>query len=207
LTIADTIINIFVAIGTLAVAVLAIWGERIRAVLAPPLLLLEPHNLTGDPTELRDGTQRPGIKALYYHLKVVNKRPWLPVSNCAVYLKGITRRGPDGLFHPVHMPVPLQFVWAPAETMPPVITVTGEHVLDLGRIIENSPQFQPMLYSYTNNFQGFVGRNEAIRYQLAIRGSNFTSKRYQAFEVAWDGKWSYVPAEMSQHLRIREIEP
>ena len=38
---AHLIVNIVVAIGTLAVAVLAIWGDRIRAVLSPPELVIE----------------------------------------------------------------------------------------------------------------------------------------------------------------------
>lgn len=205
----DAIINGLVAIGTLAVAVLAIWGERIRSILAPPLLVLEPHNSAGDPTELRAQGAPPGagIRVLYYHLKVVNKRPWLPVANCSVFLRGIFRRGPDGIFHPVHMPVPLQYVWAPAEVTPPSITVTKEHVLDFGSIIEGQDHFRPQLYSYSNNFQGFVRKDEALRYQLEVQGSNFSSRRYQVFEVAWDGTWSYIPSEMQQHLRIREIEP
>jgi hypothetical protein len=204
-----TIIALFTAVGTVAVAILAIWGERIRSILAPPLLVLEPHNLTGDPTEFRNPNTpgQPGMRVLFYHLKVVNRRPWLPVENCSVFLRGFSRRGPDGIFHSVDMPVPLQFVWAPAEVTPSVITVTKEHVLDFGHIIEGKGQFTPVLYSYANNFQGVVRKDEALRYQLDIRGSNFSSRRYQVFEVAWDGVWGYFPSEMQQHLRIREITP
>ncbi len=204
----DTLINALVAVGTLAVAILAIWGARIRSVLAPPMLVIEPHNLSGDPTELRrvDQPQGQGNRVLYFHLKVVNKRPWLPVENCSVFLRGLSRRGPDGMFHPVQMHVPLQYVWAPAEITPPTVTLTKEQVLDFGHLIEGADKFVPVLYSYSHNFQGTVGRGEALRYQLEVRGSNFSSKRYQVFEVAWDGNWSYIPTDMEQHLRIREIE-
>jgi len=205
----DTFINSLVAIGTLAVAVLAIWGARIRSVLAPPLLVLEPHNLSGDPTELRGPSVPPGqgTRVLYYHLKVVNKRSWLPVENCSVFLQGISRKGPDDLFHPVQMHVPLQYVWAPAEITPPTVTLTKEQILDFGRMAEGENMFVPVLYSYSNNFQGFVRSGEVLRYLLEIRGSNFSSRRYQVFEVAWDGQWRYIPNEMEQHLRIREITP
>ncbi|MDP3515173.1 MAG: hypothetical protein Q8S20_20715, partial [Sulfuritalea sp.] len=181
---------------------------RIRSILAPPLLVLEPHNLSGNLTELRLPGAAPGTgtRVFYYHVKVINKRPWLTVANCGVYLCGISRRGPDGIFHPVPMPVPLQYVWAPAEVTPSVIAVTREHVLDFGSIAEGQDCFRPQLYSYSNNFQGIVRKGEALRYQLEIRGSNFVSKRYQTFEVAWDGQWKHTQSEMEQHLRIREIE-
>ena len=205
----DTFINSIIAFGTLSVAILAIWGAKIRSILAPPLLVLEPHNLSGDPTVLRSPTDPPGhgTRVLYYHLKVVNKRQWLPVENCSVFLHGISRKGPDDLFHPIPMIVPLQYVWAPAEITPPTVTIIKEQILDFGRMSEGENMFVPVLYSYSNNFQGFVKKGEVLRYQLEIRGSNFSSKKYQVFEVAWDGQWEYVPSEMEQHLHIREIKP
>jgi hypothetical protein len=105
------------------------------------------------------------------------------------------------------MPVPLQFAWAPAEMTPPFVTIAREQVFDFGRIVEPERCFWPVLYSYSNNFQGFVGSGEAVRYQLAIDATSFCSPRYQVFEVAWDGTWSHVPGEMQKHLFIREVEP
>ena len=195
------VIDSTVAIGTLAVAVLAIWGEWIRSVLAPAKLTIRPHTLKGDPTSSR------GFQLMYYHLKVVNERRWLPVTNCRVLLKGLSRRRPDGHFHAVPMAVPLQFVWAPAEVTPPVITVQSEHILDFGFVSEDSNRFAPVLYSYANNFEGYVGPNEAVRFHIEIEASNFSSTRYQVFEVSWDGTWSHDPTVMACHLIIREIGP
>jgi hypothetical protein len=100
------------------------------------------------------------------------------------------------------MSVPQQFVWAPAEFTPSSVTITREQVLDLGYITENADGFVPRLYTTPNNFQGFVGANEAIRYQLQIEAVNFTSPIH-VVEVAWDGQWSYDPETMSRHLPIR----
>jgi hypothetical protein len=188
-----------VAFGTLAVAILAIWGDWVRSVLAPAKLTIQPHTFQGDPTRASD------VPMMYYHLKITNKRRWLPVSNCRVLLKGLSRRGPDGHFHSVPMAVPLQFVWAPAEITPPVITVLSEHILDFGFVSEDSNKFVPVLYSYSNNFRGYVGPNESVRFHLAIEATNFTSDRYQVFEVSWDGTWSQEPSTMAQHLLVREI--
>ena len=48
----DAITNTAIAIGTIAVAVIAIWGEQIRSWLVPPKLSLVAHNLRGDPNVL-----------------------------------------------------------------------------------------------------------------------------------------------------------
>lgn len=198
------IIDASTAIGTLAIAVLAIWGERVRSWLAPPKLVLEPHNLRGVANILRaDGT--PDVSAIYYHLKVVNKRPWLPVRNCRVLLNGISRRGPDNIFHPFPFVVPSQLVWAPASFAPILATVTREQVVDFGRVVEGRNVYEPTLYSMPNHFVGFVQAGDAVRYELAIEADNYSSDRYQVFEVAWDGVWEPEPAIMEKHLHIREI--
>ena len=141
---------------------------------------------------------------MYYHLKVVNKRPWLPVRNCRVLLKGISRRGPDNIFHPFPVIVPSQLVWAPASFSPILATVNKEHVVDFGLVIEGKDAFTPALYSTPNNFEGFVRAGDAVRYELAIEADNFSSGTYQVFEVAWDGVWEFEPEKMEKHLRIRE---
>jgi hypothetical protein len=117
----DPLISAAAAIGTVAVAILAIWGDWFRARFAPALLVLEPHNLTGDLTQFNPipGITMTGPRRVYfYHLKVVNKRRWISPKNCRVLLKSMSKRGPDGDFRPIPMPVPLQFVWAPAEITP-----------------------------------------------------------------------------------------
>lgn len=199
------IIDAATAIGSLAVAVLAIWGERVRSWLAPAKLLLEPHNFRGNSNILTsDG--KVVARVMYYHVKVVNKRPWLPVRNCRVLLKGISRRGPDNLFHPFPIVVPSQFVWAPASFAPILATVTNESIIDLGFIIEGEDAFKPALYSTPNNFDGYVKAGDAVRYELAIEADNFSSISYHVFEVAWDGQWESEPEKMEKHLRIREIQ-
>lgn len=205
---AKLVIDSLVAIGTLAVAVMAIWGEKVRSWLAPPKLAIRPHILRGTPTRLTmEGAVNVGggRRVMYYHLKVVNLRPWLSVHNCRVLLKDLSRRGPDGRFHAVPMPVPLQFVWANEGDTPQRVTVTKENIFDLGRLLEGAERFEPLLYLYSNDFQGFVEKGQAVHYHLEIDASNFVSPKQQVFEVAWDGEWFYEPENMEHHLRISEI--
>ena len=200
----NTTIDVAAALGTVAVAVLAIWGEGVRSWLAPPKLSLEAHNFRGDLNVLTaDG--KPVAKVIYYHLKVVNKRPWLPVKNCRVLLQGLSRRGSDNIFHPSPLVVPSQSVWAPASFAPVLVTVTKEQIVDLGSVVEGQDVYTPALYSTPNNFAGFVRAGDAMRYELAIEADNYSSDKLQVYEVAWDGVWEVEPEKMEKHLRIREV--
>jgi hypothetical protein len=89
--------------------------------------------------------------------------------------------------------------------VPVLVTITKEHILDLGNIQETDKAFRPALYSTPNNFEGFVGKDEAVRYELAIEADNFSSSHYKVVEVAWDGTWEFEPEKMEKHLRISEI--
>jgi hypothetical protein len=201
----DTVINSFIAVGTVAVAVLAIWGDWIRARVAPPKLVLDDHDFVGNLAVIRRKDQS-DLKAIYYHLRVVNRRRWISVEDCVVLLCGVSRRGVDGSFYPLPMTVPAQFMWAPAEFTPTRVTVTKDQILDFGRITEGDTAFRPLLYWQSNSFEGIVEKNQVLRYHLEIRGKNFVSPHYQVFEVSWDGGWSHVPAEMSaKHLHISEV--
>lgn len=204
----EVIGSLLTAVGTIAVAVLAIWGDWFRAIFAPAKLAIEPHNLVGDLTTFSDppGLVFTGSRRVYfYHLKVVNRRPWVNPKNCRVLLKSISKRGPDGEFHPIPMSVPLQFTWAPAESTPTVVNIGDEAIFDFGRLTEHNPRFVPSLYSFSNNFLGIVGANEAIRYSLQVVSDTYISNIFQVFEVAWDGKWDEHVDKMKMHLVIKEI--
>lgn len=110
-------IQALTAVGTIAVAAVAIWGGWIRAHLVPPNLTLKAHNLRGRATVFSNGPP-----AIFYHLKVVNHRSWVPARNCRVLLKHVTKRSPSGNFMPTASSMPTPFIWAPAEITPPLVT-------------------------------------------------------------------------------------
>jgi hypothetical protein len=205
-TIIKMAIDGLTAVGTLVVAILAIWGKWIRAHLSPAKLKIELVDLRGDLTHFTPNNAGAGVVRVYmYHLKVVNERPWISPKNCRVLLKGMTKRQPNGEFIPIPFAVPYQFVWAPAEVTPTIVTIAHEQIFDFGRLPEVQPCFAPAFYSYPNNFSGVVRANEAIRYALQIVSDGYVSQTYQVFEVAWDGQWTSNREEMQTHLAIREI--
>ncbi len=198
--IVNTIINALIAIGTIAVAILAIWGDSIRTRLVGPKLSLVEHNFRGAVVPLSNG-----IPAIFYHLKVVNARSSVSTTNCRVLLKKVWRKAPNGTFQEVALTVPLTFAWAPREITPPYITLLKEHILDFGNVQRGQDNFLPALIAYTNNFQGVVRANEVVRFGLEILSDNFVSPNLQIFEVAWNGQWSDNLDVMTQNLQIQEV--
>jgi hypothetical protein len=194
------IIQALIAFGTVSVAVLAIWGPWIRSKLVPPKLTLVPHNLRGIVTRFTNGP-----RVIYYQLKVCNLRPWVPARNSRVLLRRIELRGPDQVFRPLPETVPPQFVWSPAPQTPPLLNITKEQFLDFARLTEGASHFEPVLYWYPNNFQGFVEKNQAVRYCLEVDADSFSQKEFKVFEIAWNGKWTDNLDEMRQNLTIREV--
>jgi|SRR3972149_11441899 len=192
------IIQALIAIGTLAVAIIAIWGDWIRSKLLK--LSIQSHNLRGIVTRFTNGP-----RVIYYHLKIINDRSWMSAKNCRILLRSIYRQGPNREFQPIQLPVPPQFVWSPAQVTPQLITLTRSEIIDFGRLTEGATQFEPVLYWYPNNFQGYIQQNEVVRYCLDIIAEGYTSNRYYVLEVAWNGKWCDNLDEMSQNLIIREI--
>jgi hypothetical protein len=170
-----TVFTGLAALGTIAVAIMAIWGEWIRTTFVGPKLTITEHNFRGTVVDVMIQTAQDQIqskRAIFYHLCVHNSRSWVPAKNCRVILRELHRRGPDGLFHVVRMVVPRQYMWAPSEWSPALQTVSDSEILDFGRIISGSDRFEPLLYTISSDFEGFVKANEAVRYSLQAIADN-----------------------------------
>lgn len=202
--------NWLTAIGTVAVAVLAIWGEWVKARITGPRLILVPHNLQGELT--RAHVRRPlvggghafeEIPVFYFHLRVVNRRAWAVAHKVKVLLVGISRRGQDGNFRQEPISVRPQLTWAPAEFSEITPTITRDHILDLGCLAQTG--FALTTYVTPNNFNGTVRANETVRIELQVEADNFYSDRRYIYEISWDGIWTTSAEELSQHITVREV--
>ena len=189
-----------IAIGTVAVAILAIWGEKFREWLAGPDLEFKLHNARGDLTNRQNGQ-----RTLYYHVRIENKRRWAPARRVRILCTSISKRAPDGSFVKEPLIIPVQLTWAfPSfhELLPNVAT---NDVSDLGFLDEKGGHFKLSLYIYPNNFCGSISANEAMCVSLIASADNFTSKSPYNLEISWDGKWSPNLEEMQKHLVIKEV--
>lgn len=197
------------AIGTTAVAILAIWGDWIRFRIAGPKLELVPHNLQGEITRLRVRRPPPQqetfdeIPASYFHLRVINRRTWVPAQRVRVLLVGILRMGQDGHFHREPINVRQQLTWAPAELSEIMPTIAGDHILDLGFLTQEG--FTVTTYVTPNNFRGTVRANEAIRVEFQVEADNYHSDRRYSYEIEWDGTWAADAAQLARHISVREV--
>jgi len=197
----NTILEILVAIGTIAVAILAIWGDWFRDKLANPKLILKLKSRRGSLTHRQDSK-----KALYYHLVVANKRKWALAKGVQIMINSIWRKVADGAYKSERMVADLPLTWAYPQFNPLNPSIRDDKTCDFGFLTEGSPEFQPSLYFYPNNFNGFIKSGESVRFGIGIEAYNFTSDNMILVEVSWDGNFTTNLDEMENHLVVKQID-
>ena len=195
----NLLIQATIAIGTIAVAIIAIWGDYFRKKLFPPKAKIALHNVDGMLTYYQDSTP-----VWFYNLKVINQTHF-SLKNCRVFLKEIRKKGPDDSYDKIPLSVPHQFIWSPGGFEPKEILINKEQIFDFGSIRKGSDCWKPELYWRANNFNGDVKQGEVIRYILEVDAEGMTSEIKQIYEVAWNGKWSEKLEEMKLNLKIHEV--
>ena len=198
----DTLASVFTAIGTVAVAILAIWGDRVKDFLLGPRLTLSLVNESGDLTQRANG-----VRVYYYHLRTNNGKKRLPAQGVRVIVQGLSRRTPSGAFVQHPLVYPLQLVWTPMEPGEVERTVVQESTCDFGFLDERGSvsAFQLAVPFVPNNFRGYVGKNECVRFEVVASGQNVFALKPSVFEVSWDGQWTENQEEMKRHLVIRKV--
>ena len=194
------IAQVLAALGTIAVAVLAIWGDKVRGALAGPKLTLALRDVRGNLT-----TRANQKRTIYYHLKVTNHRRWSPAKFVRVLVTAIEKKRADGTFFPEPLVAPLQLTWAYPGFHELLPTIAVQDICDLGFLDEDSQRFMLPLYIVPNNFRGFVEPGQSMRITIRASAHNFESKKPLGLEISWDGQWSSDMDEMQRHLVIKEI--
>ena len=196
----QVIIEALVAIGTIAVAVLAIWGDWFREKLGMgPKLGLRVRDTQGSLTSR--GDER---RVIYYHLIVENKRRWALARGVQVMITQIWRQAAGGNFKAEDLAARLPLTWQFPQFNPVNPNIRDSRLCDLGFVIEGEDHFRPSLYFYPNNFGGFVRAGDTVRFGLEVRAENFTSESPHVIEVSWDGQWTEDIDKMKLHLDISD---
>lgn len=196
----NTVASVFVAIGTVAVAILAIWGDPIKDHFRGPRLCLRLVDPKGDLTVRGDGR-----KTYYYHVKVRNQRGRNVAKAVRVVLQGISRRTASGEFVNYPLAYRLPMAWAPFEQSDTERTIVDESTCDLGNLMQADEAFRPSLIRTPNNFRGLVEKDCCVRFELVASGQNVFFPMPAVFEVSWDGQWTENQEDMHRHLVIRQV--
>ncbi len=186
------------ALGTLLVAVAAIWGDPIRAWLVGPKLSLCLRDSRGERIDLTGG--RP---ARYYHLAVANSRRSAIAHNVRVVLVAVSRPAADGEIASEPLSGPVQLTWQHGHALPQFATIGPPANADLGFVVRADvftlcPLFKPNNLDIT-----LRGGDRMVVDALAV--SDETESPLLRLEIAWDGSWSEDAAQMARHLVIKEL--
>jgi hypothetical protein len=198
--------HLLTAIGTIAVAILAIWGDKIKLAfgLGPKMTLnlIDPEGEMINISTSTDGSTTP---ARYYHLKVANKNRWSQATNVRVVITGMYRLAADGKY--VNQPLigPLQLMWRFSAIHPALYSTVGpEDICDLG-YLKKGDRFILTPNFFPNNFPGGLEANQKMLIQVKALSDNAESKPI-CIEISWDGNWSDDTEKMKEHLVVTEIK-
>jgi hypothetical protein len=196
----EAVATVGAAIGTVVVAILAIWGDFFRFKWAGPKLLLSLDDPRGNLFPRANG-----MRAYFFHLKVKNRRLWSPAKDVRVLVERAARRKPDGSFGLVPLVYPLPLAWTPRELGDFLRTVFDTEICDVGFLDQNSDRFVLATLFTASNFQNFVVANDAIRLRILALGQNAMSKPL-FLEITWYGNWTADRDAMQNHLVVKPIE-
>jgi hypothetical protein len=195
--VAATVIG--VATGV-AVAILAIWGERVRAAFLKPKLRLR---LRGDKGELfAGGLSDPSVEpGRYYHLLVTNEARFPAAHEVVVFLTRLEKRGPDGEPQTVYnTDLPLSWMFPQLyDDRRRTIGSTTVAISDLFVAHPTRLKLLPLLAP--SNLPDTFQPDAHFWVTVVARGINGQSN-YLRLRVNWNGQWHLGQTEMANHLKI-----
>jgi hypothetical protein len=198
----EVIPSYLTAFGTIAVAILAIWGESVRIWLSPKLRLSPKGSFRPSPLNAN----------IYYHLEVQNPSKSTPAKGCRVVLERLEKRIlNDHDFREKYIPVEHSFVWAPNENPPKLITIDPNSVatIDFGHV-----QYTNTGYLFRATFHWTAGEvvnnatihpGEACRFYAVARGENLRPSSQLIVEVSLLSGWDGQSARIGEFLHITDI--
>jgi hypothetical protein len=191
-----------VAAGSIAVAIVALWGHVIQARWFGPRLRVALKNPKGEVTEIRDSF----VVSRHYHLRVWNERRRTSTScahNVRVVIKEIYRPNADGTMSQTPLAGPLQLEWRFQGFNPQFQTIGAESICDLGLLRKGEPFTLSTLFRHFSFDPNVQARQKVIVVLVALSDEGESNEL--KIEIAWDGSWSEDSDEMVKHMVVKQL--
>jgi hypothetical protein len=188
-------------LGTWVIGLLALFGDRIRAMVFKPKLHLELKSGVGiySPQKERENGVEVTRHARFYHLRVTNRAIFPVAQDVQVLLLGVEqidheKRRPGDIY------VPLMLGWSSG--LYPLARSIGsktEGFVDLLFVREDVLRFVPVAVPY--NFQADYSGEAHLHVTAVARGIDCESNVIR-LTIDWDGKWERDDNAMINHFKI-----
>lgn len=202
-----TVADWVVALGTLAVALVALFGDMVRGLFAKPprLKILDEKGVTAKvKLSFTDGEgqlQERFEDARYYHIEVANPRRRLaPLRGVRVYLVMVEQRSADQTFRPIwNARIPV--MWRTQAVQPLLQDIGPAAHADLCSVVKGK-FLQLHLLTTPFDLETVYREPVALRLTFLAHGLLVDSAPFPV-EVHWDGEWDDDAEKMSRHLVVK----
>ncbi len=187
------------SIGSIIVAIVAIFGPAIQNVIFRPKLKLRLRSSLGEKTKTSSG-----VIQIYYHLEVFNEKNVNPGKNVRVFIKEVWKNSKRMSWEEVFHSGWLQLRWQFSNPYDSGISkeIGQAYVCDFGVI--DSQGFRLLTYVCPNNFSGYLDCEGELKVTVIAQGDNAKSNELK-LKIRWDGKWDENEKIMERNLIIEDI--
>jgi len=186
-------------VGTMILAVVALWGHIIRVRWLGPKLRLALKNPKGEVSMFSDS-----VVSRYYHLRVWNERRASPAHNVRVVIKSLYRPNADGTMSQTSLSGPLQLTWQFQGSNPQFQTIGAELTCDLG-FLRQGEHFKLSTLFHHISFDPTVKKGQKMIVGLIALSDEGESNEL-GLEIAWDGTWSDDSDEIVKHMVVKQLD-
>ena len=193
-------VQAFTALGTIGAVLVALFGQRIKALFPPRLHISLPHPL-GEwcPAEIPrpDGT-RFRTDSRWFHIHVENQRRQLvPATAVQVFLQKIDEfDAAVGQWRVAWSASEVPIGWKNQNVKPPALTIGRPDGCDLFSIIRADPPVLS-LYPLVGVFSLNTEWRTACRLLLTLQARSVeTDSNILQVEITWNGRWSDDPVQL-----------
>jgi hypothetical protein len=214
----DLIIKIVGIIISSLIAIIAIFGEKIKRRFYMPKLkmLLNPIidfkngiGITSFSECSNSSNSFSTPPSINYYLTIKNYKLRNIAKNCQILLEGIEKYNENQNIEHYPLIYSLPFKWMPEENTPMMIDIKDEETIHFFSInsFNNLEVNIIFIFHYKNNINPIIIKaKERIRLYLKIKSENFDSRINYIFEIKWNGKYNNDVNIMKQNVIFNQIQ-